>query len=421
MTLAPYADYQPAPAGWIGQIPAHWDVEKIKFSLSEKSKVIGSRLPAGAISYGRVVMKDGDKILPETLASYQEVRAGEFLINPINLNYDLVSLRTALSDIDVVVSPAYLVLRADQKKLDPRYGNYLLHIFDIRHMKTLGAGVRQTIGFQDVGNCIWALPSLEEQRTIADYLDSETNRIDRLIERKKEFIELLSEKRGAVVTHAVTKGLNPEVEMQATEIPSIGSVPAHWQINPVGRALQVTKRVVGDRHDQFPLLSLTTRGVIKRDISQNFGKFPESFDSYQEVEPGNFVFCLFDMDETPRTVGLSENAGMITGAYAVFECTEPAYSRYLLNLFLHLDNCKGLKPFYTGLRKTIRPPRFTSIRIPFPPEDEAREIAEHIERQCTKIDQLVERTKRSIELLREHRTALITAAVTGKIDVRNAA
>lgn len=421
MTLVPYADYQPAPEGWIGQIPAHWEVEKIKFSLSEKGKVIASGLPAGAISYGRVVVKDGDKILPETLASYQEVRAGEFLINPINLNYDLVSLRTALSDIDVVVSPAYLVLRADQKRLDPRYGNYLLHIFDIRHMKTLGAGVRQTIGFQDVGNCMWALPSLKEQRTIADYLDSETNRIDRLIERKNEFIQLLSEKRDAVVTHAVTKGLNPDVEMQATEIASIGSVPAHWQLNPVGRALQVTKRIVGDRHDQFSLLSLTTRGVIKRDISQNFGKFPESFDSYQEVDPGNFVFCLFDMDETPRTVGLSENAGMITGAYAVFECIEPAYSQYLLNLFLHLDNCKGLKPFYTGLRKTIRPPRFTSIRIPFPPEDEARQIAEHIERQCSRIERLVERTKRSIELLREHRTALITAAVTGKIDVRNAA
>lgn len=150
MTLAPYVDYQPAPAGWIGRIPAHWHVERIKFSLSEKGKVVVSGLPAGAISYGRVVAKDGEKILPETLASYQEVRAGEFLINPINLNYDLVSLRTALSEIDVVVSPAYIVLRANESKLDPRYGNHLLHIFDIRHMKTLGAGIRQTIGFQDI-------------------------------------------------------------------------------------------------------------------------------------------------------------------------------------------------------------------------------------------------------------------------------
>ena len=84
MTPARYFECQPAPAGWIGEIPAHWDVERIKFSLSEKSKIIANGLPAGAISYGRVVEKDGEKILPETLASYQEVRAGEFLINPIN-------------------------------------------------------------------------------------------------------------------------------------------------------------------------------------------------------------------------------------------------------------------------------------------------------------------------------------------------
>jgi len=266
-----------------------------------------------------------------------------------------------------------------------------------------------------------SLPSIEEQNIIASFLDQETGRIDRLIEKKTHFIALLKEKRAAVITHAVTKGIDANIPMKEGSFKAVGLVPEHWDLSPVRRALRLAKRTVGQRHENFKLLSLTTRGVIERDISENFGKFPESFDTYQEVRPGNFVFCLFDIDETPRTVGVSEIAGMITGAYAVFDCLLPRYAQYLYYLFLHLDNCKGLKPFYTGLRKTIRPPKFASIRIPFPPEDEAVRIGEHIESQTSKIDELIARTERSIDLLREKRAALITAAVTGKIDVRNAA
>lgn len=266
-----------------------------------------------------------------------------------------------------------------------------------------------------------ALPDLPTQENLARLIDREAARIDGLIEKKARFIALLKEKRIAVISHAVTKGLNRDAPMKAGDFKAIGEIPAHWEISPVSRGLRITKSTVGKRSDEFKLLSLTTRGVIERDISENFGKFPESFDTYQQVQPGNFVFCLFDIDETPRTVGRSDLHGMITGAYAVFECIAPAYSGWLYYLFLHLDNWKGLKPFYTGLRKTIRPPRFTSIRIPFPPEDEAQRIVEHIEVQTAKIDTLITETERSIALLKEKRAALITAAVTGKIDVRNAA
>jgi len=262
---------------------------------------------------------------------------------------------------------------------------------------------------------------LDAQEQLARLLDRETARIDSLIDKKARFIALLKEKRGAVITHAVTKGIDPDAPLKEGPFKAVGMIPEMWDISPVGRALRLTKNTVGARHGEYKLLSLTTRGVIERDISENFGKFPESFDTYQEVRPGNFVFCLFDIDETPRTVGLSDMKGMITGAYAVFDCVTPIYSKYLYFLFLHLDTCKGLKPFYTGLRKTIRPPKFTSIRIPFPPERDALRIAEHIETQTAKIDSLIALTERSIDLLWERRAALVTAAVTGKIDVRNAA
>lgn len=264
-------------------------------------------------------------------------------------------------------------------------------------------------------------PPINEQLQISSFLEREAARIDTLIAKKTRFIELLKEKRQAVITKAVTKGLDDSVEMKDGSFNSIGQIPVHWELSPVGRALRNMKRTVGKRSAEFKLLSLTTRGVIERDVSENFGKFPESFDTYQEVRSGDFVFCLFDMDETPRTVGRSETSGMITGAYSVFECTDPSYSNYLLYLFLHLDSCKGLKSFYTGLRKTIRPPKFTSIRIPFPPKFEAEAIATHLAKQTARIDAVIKKTERSIDLLKEHRAALITAAVTGKIDVREAA
>lgn len=367
-------------------------------------------------------LDDAKGLQSSDFEGYQIFEEGDLAFKLIDLE-NIKTSRVGLVPRRGIMSPAYIRLRAidPRRSYAPFYFWYFYAAYRGNIFNGLGGGIRQNLSQTELLEFPIPEMAYEDQKKISDYLDGEVKRIDLLIERKNDFLRLLAEKRDAVISQVATKGLHADVAMQPTELASIGTVPAHWQLNPIGRALQVTKRIVGDRHDHFSLLSLTTRGVIARDVSQNFGKFPESFDSYQIVEPGNFVFCLFDMDETPRTVGLSENAGIITGAYAVFECTEPAYSRYLLNLFLHLDNCKGLKPFYTGLRKTIRPPRFTSIRIPFPPEDEAREIAEHIERQCSKLDRLVERTRRSIELLREHRTALITAAVTGKIDVRNAA
>lgn len=192
--------------------------------------------------------------------------------------------------------------------------------------------------------------------------------------------------------------------------------PAHWTIKPSRSLLRVHKRVVGDRHAEYPLLSLTLDGIKVRNVDSGKGKFPESFDTYQEVTPGDLVFCLFDMDETPRTVGLSPHRGMITGAYAVFKPTPAANVDFLYYYFLHHDSQKSLKPYYTGLRKVIQKGTFGSIRIAAPEVFEQREIAEYLDRETTRIDSLIEKKTRFIELLKEKRQAVITNAVTKGLD-----
>ena len=116
--------------------------------------------------------------------------------------------------------------------------------------------------------------------------------------------------------------------------------------------MRVQKHLVGARSSEYTLLSLTKRGVIPRDMENPEGNFPTSFDTYQEILPGELVFCLFDIDETPRAVGLSGLHGMITGAYTRFVC-DPAVVEWAYHFYLAMDSGKRLKPLYTGLRKVI--------------------------------------------------------------------
>jgi type I restriction enzyme S subunit len=192
----------------------------------------------------------------------------------------------------------------------------------------------------------------------------------------------------------------------------LGQLPEHWEALPNKVVFSRCKTDVGSDWNETQLLSLTLRGVIVRDIDSGDGKYPADFGTYQVVEPNDLVFCLFDMDETPRTVGLSKNRGMITGAYDVFRCRNAISPVYVYYFYLHIDAYKGLRPFYTGLRKTVRTPTFLSIKMPVPPPDEQKAISSFLDVETSKIDSLVSEQHRLIELLKEKRQAVVSHAVT---------
>lgn len=154
----------------------------------------------------------------------------------------------------------------------------------------------------------------------------------------------------------------------------VGEIPEHWELRRNKNCLEECKQEVGKSKD-YALLSLTKKGVILRDLESNKGKFPKDFESYKVVQPNNIIFCLFDIDETPRTVGLSSIYGMITGAYNIFTIKN-IVPKYLYFLYESIDDKKGLKPLYTGLRKIIKTDRFLNAKLPFPPLDEQQNIVE---------------------------------------------
>lgn len=199
---------------------------------------------------------------------------------------------------------------------------------------------------------------------------------------------------------------------QPTEYKWIGNVPSHWELRANKYIFSLKKDSVGKRSAEYDLLSLTLRGIIKRDMENPEGKFPAEFDTYQEVNPGDFVFCHFDVEETPRTVGLSDFHGMITGAYTVYRTQSSVDPRFLLYFYLNADSNKKLRSLYTGLRNTISKDAFAAFKTPLPPLPEQRAIAVFLDEKCTKIDDAVKIKEAQIALLRERRQIIIQDAVT---------
>ena len=193
----------------------------------------------------------------------------------------------------------------------------------------------------------------------------------------------------------------------------LGEIPSHWEMLALKHILKSKKVLVGKHSSQYELLSLTLKGVVKRDMDNPEGKFPASFDTYQAVEPNDFIFCNFDNEETPRAVGLSPYKGMITGAYDVLSRNNPKLTDgFLIYYFLYIDDAKRFKPLYKGLRKTVPFDSFMSYKIPVPSIKEQNAIVSYLDTATEKIDAAIAQQQKMIDLLNERKQIIINRAVT---------
>ena len=201
-------------------------------------------------------------------------------------------------------------------------------------------------------------------------------------------------------------------EYREVNLPWLKAVPAHWEIRRNKNIFTEQKEIVGERSADYTLLSLTLNGIIPRDMDGG-GKFPESFDKYKIVKNGDMAFCLFDIDETPRTVGLSGYNGMLTGAYTIMRVSN-INARFIYYYYLALDNGKMLRPLYTGLRKTININTFQSTKVPVPPREEQDQIVCFLDWKVSSINKLIRIRKRQIEELEAIKRSSIGYLVMGQ-------
>ena len=421
--LKPYADYKESGLPWLGQVPRHWDVSQLAKLARVKSVVNQSNRQLLSVYLQRGVVRFSDvadkrtNTTSEDLSKYQTVDPGDFVLN----NQQAWRGSVGVSDFSGIVSPAYLVLTLSKQYL-ARYANLLFRdqsMVDQYLICSKGVGsIQRNLYWPHLKRVGVVVPPPAEQAAIVRFLDWANGRLERAIRAKRKVIALLNEQEQAIIHRAVTRGLDPSVALKPSGIPWLGDIPVHWELSPNRAFLRIRKDLVGDRHTEFTLLSLTKRGVIVRDLSGMRGKFSSDMGTSQEVRPGDLVLCLFDVPETPRTVGLSHHAGMITGAYTVLESRSADIAAFLELFYIAMDDRKLLSPLYSGLRNTIPKERFLGAKTPIPPEDERTEILIAVKERTASLNMAISRLEREIELLREYRTRLGADVVTGKLDVR---
>ena len=425
MRMKRYKQYKPTGISWLPEIPAHWDTMRIRglFKESIEKTVDDSGTLLSLSQYTGVSLKSEagktGMFEAESTTGYKIVHPGQFVMNIMlawNGSY-------AVSDLEGIISPAYCVFdfRIPCVK---RYFDYLL-----RTKIYSGAFRTQSRGIIDSRLRLYPnkfysfkaiVPPIEEQEKIVAFLDKKITLIESCKCQRERELQTLNELKQAEIASVVTRGLNPNVPMAYMDTPLRTMHPAHWKRVRNMTFLVDQSEKVGKRSDDYQLLSLTTNGVIVRDVESGKGKFPKDFETYKVVEPGELVFCLFDIDETPRTVGLSNNYGMITGAYDVFKVKDSIVNpSYVYAFYLVVDNIKALRPYYSGLRKVVKHNRFMQIGFPLPPIEEQNAIVDYIRSKTCKIDSMIEALKQEIERLTEYKQRLISDVVTGQINVQN--
>lgn len=441
MSFPRYPKYKASGVEWLGDVPEHWQLVNSRrlFNQAKESAQTDDVQLSATQKYGVVPQNlfmeiEGHKVALALsgLDNFKHVEADDFVI----------SLRSFQGGIERskysgCVSPAYTVLRPAEP-VDASYWAFLLksrRYVDI--LQTMNDGLRdgKSISYQQFGQIRLPYLPLPEQTAIAEFLDRETAKIDDLVAEQRQLMELLKEKRQAVISHAVTKGLNPDAPMKPSGIEWLGDVPKHWCRTRIKRTARPGNKTFVDG-DWIESPYITTEGVrLVQCGNVGTGVFEEqgfryvseeTFASFDctEVEPGNVLICRLQSSRTilAGRACLAPNLGvkMIT---SVDNCIvkpstdfDPRYIVYQLSTAEYLSFVEVVAR--GGTRDRVSRSMLGNIDLVAPPFVEQKEIAEFLDTETAKLDALTAESQRAIDLLQERRTALISAAVTGQIDVR---
>ena len=242
-----FAEMKGCGIEWIGEIPATWDVFPAGGVFDEvKEKNVNNQYSNPfSFRYGEIVDKkiagEIDESVEETLSAYRVVSPNTIMINGLNLNYDFISQRVAIVREKGIITSAYLAVQPDEGRIVPRFVLYLLKAYDYRQVfHGIGSGIRKTLKFQDFKSIKIVAPSLTEQSAIASYLDTQCAKIDEIIAQAKASIEDYKQWKASIIYEAVTKGLDPNVEMKDSGIEWISLLPATVKVSRVGMHFSIT-------------------------------------------------------------------------------------------------------------------------------------------------------------------------------------
>jgi len=427
MTLEKYTSYKDSKVDWIGKIPEHWNITKLKYlgtstigltynpndlcNKEEGTLVLrSSNIQNGKLTfYDNVYVKSN---IPKKLF----IKENDVLICSRNGSRELIGKCAIAKKEDESYS-----FGAFTTVFRSKLNSYLFQILNSEiFKKQSGKFLTSTINQLTVGNLNSfeiPLPPKQEQTKIALFLDVKTAQINEVISQKEKLIALLKERKQIVINEAVTKGLDKDIELIDSGVEWIGKIPKHWEILPGLRVFKENKRkntgMIDDR-----VLSLSYGRIIIKAKEKLVGLVPESFETYQIVKTGDIIIRCTDLqnDKVSLRTALAKDDGIITSAYLNLNVKDGSseYWHYLLHV---LDITKAIYKLGSGLRQNLSFVDFKRLNIVLPPKQEQLQIVEYIENQTTKIDKTIELQQNYITKLKEYKATLIDSIVTGKVRV----
>jgi type I restriction enzyme S subunit len=441
MRYPKYESYKDSGVEWLNHLPKDWTVRKLKFvALALPSNVDKKshegEIPVYLCNYTDVYYNEEitqDLSFMKATASQEQIRkftlkSGDTIITKDSEDPNDIAIPTYVpDDMEGVVCGYHLALLRSENGL---VGAYLKRLLDSHYARSVFATranglTRYGLSTYAIKNFVLPLPSIEEQKQIATFLDKETTKIDTLIEKQQRLIKLLKEKRQAVISHAVTKGLNPDVKMKDSGVEWLGEVPEHWFFS---RLKYLSKQIVDGAHftptyvdEGVPFLRVTDIHSKEIDLEQAKSiPVHEHIELIRRCKPekGDILLSKNGTIGIPKVIDWDWEFSIFV-SLCLIKLNGKLIPEYTVYFFLSAQ----LKEQIFGLIKqstviNLHLDKIANFWFCVPPLHEQNEIVKQLNHRLSKLDNLINKAEQAVELLQERRTALISAAVTGKIDVR---
>ncbi|MCM1008932.1 MAG: restriction endonuclease subunit S [Ruminococcus flavefaciens] len=390
---------------WIGKIPVTWNTIKNKYLF---------RLHSGEAISKEDLVDEG--LYPvygggEKIGNYNSYNVSNksFLIGRVGARCGCIT------PIDTFCWATDNALIADFPNMN-KYYIYALIASDLNRLNESNA--QPLITSTKVLNVSIPQPNSREQNIISAYLSKQCSEIDSLISDLQSQIKTLEEYKRSVITEAVTKGLDPDVEMRDSGIAWIGDIPKHWITHPL-------YFYFGERKNknasglETNLLSLSYGRIIRKDIYSNGGLLPESFNTYNIIEKNDIIIRPTDLQNDKRSLrtGIAREHGIITSAYIAMKAIKPLNPEYFHYLLHAYDVMKVFYNMGNGVRQGLNFSEFSRLIVFEPTVEEQNAIVSFLKDKCSEIDFTIAEKKQQIEIIEEYKKSLIFEYVTGKKEV----
>ncbi|WP_321480398.1 restriction endonuclease subunit S [uncultured Bacteroides sp.] len=427
-----YSSYIDSGVQWLGEIPEHWKLKSgytILYEVKEKNKGM-KRNTVLSLSYGKIKIKeveDLNGLVPESFETYQLVNKGDLIFRPTDLQNDHVSLRSAMSDYEGIITSAYLNFRL-LPNTDSRYYSYIFRNIDNNKViYGLGSGLRQNISFLDFKRFIFPYPPLPEQTRIAQFLDKKTALIDKAIALKEKQIELLKERRQILIHRAVTRGLNPNVKLKDSGVEWIGEIPEHWEVKKLKHVTSkigsgVTPSGGGSTYLDSGIPLLRSQNILFDRIDLEgvayISEKTHASMSNSHVKKGDVLLNITG-GSIGRCYFIDINFPLNVNQHVCIVRPNNKISTIYLNGILASEVGQAQIYFFQqgGGREGLNFQALKNFFIPLPTISEQETISKCIKHVSYKISTAITLKEKEIEKLKEYKSVLINEAVSGKIKI----